>query len=84
MCGSRLLAERFGARVEQFYALENAIPVDGSLGTGEASMWPSNGRDFAVPSAAEVWPSNGWLDGQPVSSPAILAREDHIYRSRSG
>ena len=61
------LAEPLGARVEQFYALENAIPVDGSLGTGEASMWA---EQLKVTSAdAEVLlkygPSNGWLDGQP-------------------
>ena len=61
------LAEPLGARVEQFYALENAIPVDGSLGTGEASMWAEQLKTTSADAEVllKYGPSNGWLDGQP-------------------
>ena len=61
------LADPLGARVDQFYALENAIPVNGTLGSGEASMWAEQLK--ATSADAEVLlkygPSNDWLDGQP-------------------
>jgi beta-galactosidase len=60
------LAEPLGGQVEQFYALEKAIPVNGSLGNGEVSVWAERLKTTA--SDAEVLlhygRSNGWLDGQ--------------------
>jgi beta-galactosidase len=62
------LAETLGGEVEQFYALEKAVPVNGSLGEGEVSVWAERLKTTA--SDAEVLlrygPSNGWLDGQPA------------------
>jgi beta-galactosidase len=61
------LAEALGAQVEQYYALERSVPVNGSLGNGEASVW----AEFLKTTSADTevllryGPSNGWLDGQP-------------------
>jgi beta-galactosidase len=62
------LTEPLGAQVEQYYALEKAIPASGTLGSGEVSVW----AEFLKATApdAEVLlrygKSNGWLDGQPA------------------
>jgi beta-galactosidase len=62
------LAEALGARVEQFYALEAAAPVSGTLGAGTASLWAeqlsasSDGDEVLL----RYGKSNGWLDGQPA------------------
>lgn len=62
------LVAPLGARVEQFYALEQAIPATGTLGSGEVSAW----AEFLKTTSpdAEVLlrygRSNGWLDGQPA------------------
>ena len=72
------LAEPLGGQVEQFYALEKAVPVSGSLGDGEISVWAERLKTTAP--EAEVLlrygRSNGWLDGQP----AIVTR--HYGRGR--
>lgn len=60
------LADTLGGQVEQYYALESAIPASGKLGTGEVSVW----AEWMQPYAAETevllkyGASNGWLDGQ--------------------
>ena len=71
------LVPLLGGRVEQFYALNDDVPVSGVWGSGQARLWaeqlkaqgPANGE------AAEVLltygESNGWLDGQP----AVLSRK---------
>jgi beta-galactosidase len=62
------LVEPLGAQVEQFYALEQAIPATGTLGSGEVSAWAEFLKTTS--SDAEVLlrygGSNGWLDGQPA------------------
>lgn len=62
------LVESLGARVEQFYALEKAMPVSGTWGSGEASVWAEylkvSSPDAEVLLRYGV--SNGWLDGQPA------------------
>jgi beta-galactosidase len=61
------LTEQLGGRVEQFYALETNIPVSGTLGSGQATIWAEQLKSTSP--GAEVLlsygPSNGWLDGQP-------------------
>ena len=70
------LADPLGGQVEQFYALEKAVPVNGSLGDGEVSVWAERLKTTA--SDAEVLlrygRSNGWLDGQPA---VVTRRYDH-------
>ncbi len=67
------LGELLGGRVEQFYALESAIPVTGSLGDGHAALWAellsARQSDAEVP--LKYGKSNGWLDDQP----AIVSRK---------
>jgi beta-galactosidase len=62
------LAAPLGGRVEQYYALDAAVPVGGTLGSGAASLW----AEQLSASAPEVdvllryGKSNGWLDDQPA------------------
>jgi beta-galactosidase len=63
------LVDLLGGRVEQFYALENEVPVTGDLGSGTSKIWAEQlsikNRD-AKP-LLTYGPSNGWLDGQPAA-----------------
>jgi beta-galactosidase len=63
------LAEMLGARVEQWYALETAAPVEGDWGAGQSTMWA---EQIGVKSPEtkvlmRYGKSNGWLDGQPAA-----------------
>jgi len=67
-----------GARVEQFYALDKNVPLEGTLGVGTAKIWAeqlditATGKDAADVHVLESYGrSNGWLDGQP----AIVTRK---------
>src|SRR5262249_2572081 len=62
------LIEALGGRVEQFYALERDAPVNGSLGTGNATIWAEQLKSSAPDAEAllRYGASNGWLDGQPA------------------
>jgi len=68
-----ILVPLLGARVEQYYALNEAVPVSGAWGTGEARIWAEQLK--AQASDAEVLltygESNGWLDRQP----AVISRK---------
>jgi len=62
------LVEPLGARVEQFYALEKNVPLSGSWGDGEASVWAEQMK-VESPEAQVLLTygkSNGWLDNQPA------------------
>ena len=63
------LADMLGGRVEQYYALVDAVPVDGKWGKGESLLWAellsANGSDIEV--LMRYGKSNGWLDGQPAA-----------------
>ena len=67
------LAELLGAHVLQFYALLNPVPVEGSFGATESTLWAEqlaiDAPDVAV--WARYGKSNGWIDGQP----AIVSRK---------
>jgi beta-galactosidase len=71
------LAPLLGGRVEQFYALNDDVPVSGVWGNGQARLWaeqlkaqgPANGEATEV--LLTYGESNGWLDGQP----AVLSRK---------
>jgi beta-galactosidase len=66
------LAAPLGGRVEQYYALESRIPIEGAIGAGTASLWAEhlsmNTGDMQI--LLRYGKSNGWLDGQP----AMIAR----------
>jgi beta-galactosidase len=62
------LVAPLGGRVEQYYALDQTVPVDGILGGGFASIWAEQ-LSATVPDRQVLLSygkSNGWLDGQPA------------------
>ncbi len=63
------LVDALGGRVEQFYALEDTVPVSGNPGSGTASLWAeqlsTKSPDAQVLLRYGV--SNGWLDDQPAA-----------------
>ncbi|HEV3036578.1 MAG TPA: beta-galactosidase [Candidatus Angelobacter sp.] len=66
------LVEALGGRVEQYYALEKNVPITGTWGGGEASVWAEQLKQAAPDTEVllRYGASNGWLDGQP----AVLTR----------
>jgi beta-galactosidase len=65
--------DALGGRVEQFYAVEKNVPVSGTWGTGEASVWAEQLGSLAsdTKTLLSYGKSNGWLDDQP----AVVTRE---------
>jgi beta-galactosidase len=66
------LTSLLGGRVEQYYALESAVPLAGVLGSGQASIW-AEALSARAPTRVlmRYGKSNGWLDGRP----AIITRD---------
>lgn len=62
------LGADLGARVSQYYALENSVPIRGIWGQGHASIWAEplsiHAKDVRV--LLRYGKSNGWLDGRPA------------------
>jgi beta-galactosidase len=63
------LAAMLGARVEQWYALDKPVPIEGVWGGGEDAIWA---EQLGVQSPEtkvlmRYGKSNGWLDGQPAA-----------------
>lgn len=54
--------------MEQFYAIDSAIPVQGAFGTGDADIWAEqlSLRNAATTALLHYGAGNGWLDGQPA------------------
>jgi beta-galactosidase len=73
--------EPLGARVAQFYALEKNVPVSGTWGGGEASVWAEQmqveSKDVEV--VLRYNKSNGWLDGQPAVVTRTLGKGRITY-----
>jgi beta-galactosidase len=63
------LVELLGGRVEQYYALVDPVPVQGQLGSGQASLWAEllSAKDSKTEVLETYGKSNGWLDGQPAA-----------------
>jgi beta-galactosidase len=66
------LADLLGGRVEQYYALDGAVQVEGDLLHAQAKIW---GEALSTSSPDTVvllryGKDNGWLDGQP----AVISR----------
>ncbi len=55
-----------GGRVEEFYALENDVPVSGDAGSGVSQVWAEllSTKMPETQVIAKYGASNGWLDGQ--------------------
>jgi beta-galactosidase len=67
------LGDLLGGHVEQFYALDDSVPVTGTFGANTSRLWAE--RLIATAPDTQVLEtygaSNGWLDGKP----AILTRK---------
>jgi beta-galactosidase len=63
------LTDLLGGRVEQYYALVDAAPIEGKWGAGESPMWAEllSAKDADVEVLMRYGKSNGWLDGQPAA-----------------
>jgi beta-galactosidase len=63
------LVDQLGARVEQYYALDQDFPVSGEWGTGTVSTWAEQLKELTPGSQVlmRYGKSNGWLDGQPAA-----------------
>ena len=63
------LGELLGGRVEQYYALNNPVPIEGQWGTGESPLWAEllSAKDKDTEILMRYGKSNGWLDGQPAA-----------------
>lgn len=63
------LVDMLGARVEQFYALDEKVPVSGEWGNGSDDLWAEQlgvkSPDTKV--LMRYGKSNGWLDDQPAA-----------------
>jgi beta-galactosidase len=62
------LAQALGAHVEQYYVLDQPVPLSGEFGSGDAKIWAeylkADAPDVRV--LAKYGKSNGWLDDQPA------------------
>jgi beta-galactosidase len=63
------LANLLGGRVEQYYALLDAVPVEGKFGSGEGKLWAEllSTKDSETEVLERYGRSNGWLDGKPAA-----------------
>jgi beta-galactosidase len=81
------LAELLGARVEQWYALDKPVPIDGEWGAGEDRMWAEQ-LSVSSPETKVLMrygKSNGWLDGQPAAVTRLRrTRQCHLHRRSTG
>ena len=70
-----------GGRVEQYYALVDAVPIDGEWGQGQSSMWAEllSATDSDVEVLMRYGKSNGWLDGQPAAITRKVGRGRITY-----
>lgn len=67
------LAELLGARVEQYYPLDEIVRTEGELGQGEVKIWAERLQALAddVKVIERFAPYDGWIDGMP----AVVARK---------
>lgn len=63
------LAELLGGRVDQYYALEGPIPLEGKFGPTQGSLWAEllTAKDSDTEVLERYGKSNGWLDGKPAA-----------------
>jgi beta-galactosidase len=63
------LTEMSGVEVEDYYALQTPVPVNGDGWTGTSRIWAERLRVLDLEKTevlATYGDSNGWLDGQPA------------------
>jgi beta-galactosidase len=63
------LAELAGVQVEEYYALDQSVPIRGNWLDGYAQIWAERLKlieSSSIQVIARYGESNGWLDGQPA------------------
>lgn len=67
------LVDLLGGHVQQFYALENDVPVNGQFGSGTSKIWAEQLQvdNPETQVLMKYGASNGWLDDQP----AVITRK---------
>jgi beta-galactosidase len=70
-----------GGRVEQFYALDQDIPVAGDWGSGSGKIWAEqlSVKDPQARVLMRYGKSNGWLDGQPAAITRAVGKGSITY-----
>jgi beta-galactosidase len=63
------LVGMLGGRVEQYYALDQTVPVEGDWGSEQTKIWAEqlSTSGPATQVLMRYGKSNGWLDGQPAA-----------------
>jgi beta-galactosidase len=75
------LTSMLGGRVEQFYALNEDVPVAGDWGTGSGKIWAEqlSVKDPQAHVLMRYGKSNGWLDGQPAAITRAIGKGSITY-----
>ena len=75
------LSALLGARVEQWYALDKPVPIDGEWGAGEDRMWAEqlSVNSPETKTLMRYGKSNGWLDGQPAAVTRSVGKGSITY-----
>jgi beta-galactosidase len=75
------LAGMLGGRVEQFYALDQEVPVAGDWGSGSGKIWAEqlSVKDAEAHVLMRYGKSNGWLDGQPAAITKAVGKGSITY-----
>jgi beta-galactosidase len=75
------LASMLGGRVEQFYALDQNVPVAGDWGSGSGKIWAEqlSVEDPQAHVLMRYAKSNGWLDGQPAAITKAVGKGSITY-----
>ena len=75
------LVDELGGRVEQFYALDETIPVSGAAGSGTTEIWAEH-LSTSAPDATVLLrygEGNGWLEGEAAAIARPLGRGRIVY-----
>ena len=75
------LGAMLGGRVEQFYALDQEVPVAGDWGSGSGKIWAEqlSVKDPQAHVLMRYGKSNGWLDGQPAAITRVVGKGSITY-----
>ncbi len=75
------LGAMLGGRVEQFYALDQEVPVVGDWGSGSGKIWAEqlSVKDPQAHVLMRYGKSNGWLDGQPAAITRAVGKGSITY-----
>ena len=70
-----------GGRVQQYYALDGAVPVSGPAGTGAADIWAEALQPLASQTQVilRYAPNTSWLSGQPAALRRAYGRGEITY-----